>query len=31
MSSVVTAYHNIQILPFELISIQELTIVKKNE
>ncbi|WP_409369941.1 hypothetical protein [Lysinibacillus sp. 38-6] len=29
MSGVVTAYHNIQIQPFDLVSIQDLTIVKK--
>ncbi|WP_427108158.1 hypothetical protein [Lysinibacillus xylanilyticus] len=29
MSEVVTAYHNLQILPFKLVSIQELTLTKK--
>ena len=29
MSEVVTAYHNIQILPFKLVSIQKLTLTKK--
>ncbi|KOS61841.1 hypothetical protein FJQ98_18620 [Lysinibacillus agricola] len=29
MSGVVTAYHNLQVLPFKLVSIQELTLTKK--